>query len=449
MTDEALAVEIVRMVQGSANPMMRTEAYCQLIKQLRNNPNAQSVSLVVSDWWNDQKGWDLMAVFINWFLPEDAFVNYLIVFLWENAPDSDKLSLLIPMTRRFVKLLNNSYYSNKYRRDSTFLNGLRSPPSQPSHIRDFLVEFTANTRRFSIESAFVPKATQPSAEGRRPSVERRPTINTSAPARTSVGHTMQGSPRLSGYNTSRLSAYSGIQGSPRASAYNTLQGSPRTSTYNTLQGSPRASAYNTLQGSPRTSTYNTLQGSPRSSSYNTLQSPSRPSAYSTQRGSPRASAYAQHGSPRASAYSTQHGSPRASAYSTLHSPANGNATLQRSNSPRPSAYTIHSPARSSSPHPTVSSSTSASRPQVPTQAPPPPPSRKEMALVLYDISISINPNVLECREGDQIVIEEDFGDWLRATKDGREGFVPYNYVQRMKWGVCWEYKGVLSLRLQR
>ena len=31
-----------------------------------------------------------MAVFINWFLPEDAFVNYLIVFLWENDPDSDK-----------------------------------------------------------------------------------------------------------------------------------------------------------------------------------------------------------------------------------------------------------------------------------------------------------------------------------------------------------------------
>ena len=49
MTDEALAVEIVRMVQSSTNPMMRTEAYCPLIKQLRNNPNAQSVSLVALD----------------------------------------------------------------------------------------------------------------------------------------------------------------------------------------------------------------------------------------------------------------------------------------------------------------------------------------------------------------------------------------------------------------
>ena len=344
-----------------------------------------------------------MAIFINWFLPEDAFVNYLIVFLWESAPNSDKSLRSTRLMHRFVKLLNNSYYSSKYRQDSTFLNGLRSPPSQPSHIRDFLSEFTANTHRYSIESAFVSKTTQPTIEGRRSSVERRPTINTSASVRNSVGNTLQGSPRISGYATlqgSRISAYGGVQGSPRASAYNTLQGSPRSSSYNTLQGA------------------------------------SRPSAYSTQRGSPRASAYStQHGSPRASAYSTQHGSPRASAYSTLHSSANANATLQRSNSPRPSAYTIHSPVRSSSPHPTGMGGNTM-RSQVPTEAPPPPPSRKETALVLYDISISINPNVLECKEGDQIVIEEDFGDWLRATKDGREGFVPYNYVQRMKSFLC-------------
>ena len=29
-----------------------------------------------------------------------------------------------------------------------------------------------------------------------------------------------------------------------------------------------------------------------------------------------------------------------------------------------------------------------------------------------------------------IVIEEDFGDWLRATMNGNEGFVPYNYIER-------------------
>lgn len=72
----------------------------------------------------------------------------------------------------------------------------------------------------------------------------------------------------------------------------------------------------------------------------------------------------------------------------------------------------------------------------PSMPPPPPPKKpipqKEMALVLYDITQEINPNVLECREGDRIVIEEDFGDWIRATMNGREGFVPYNYIERLK-----------------
>lgn len=57
---------------------------------------------------------------------------------------------------------------------------------------------------------------------------------------------------------------------------------------------------------------------------------------------------------------------------------------------------------------------------------------KETAIVLYDITLDINPNVLECKEGDRIIIEEDFGDWIRATMNGREGFVPYNYIERVR-----------------
>lgn len=57
---------------------------------------------------------------------------------------------------------------------------------------------------------------------------------------------------------------------------------------------------------------------------------------------------------------------------------------------------------------------------------------KETAIVLYDITLEINPNVLECKEGDRIVIEEDFGDWIRATMNGKEGFVPYNYIERVR-----------------
>ena len=69
-------------------------------------------------------------------------------------------------------------------------------------------------------------------------------------------------------------------------------------------------------------------------------------------------------------------------------------------------------------------------------APLPPTMRKapakETAIVLYDITLEINPNVLECKEGDRIVIEEDFGDWIRATMNGKEGFVPYNYIERVR-----------------
>jgi hypothetical protein len=31
-----------------------------------------------------------------------------------------------------------------------------------------------------------------------------------------------------------------------------------------------------------------------------------------------------------------------------------------------------------------------------------------------------------------ITIEEDCGDWLRASLNGKEGYVPYNYIQRQQ-----------------
>lgn len=326
-------------------------------------------------------------------------MNYLIVFIWEKAPNSDKSINYGDLSYRYMQLLNNSYYSSKYYRDSSFLNGLRSPPSQPSEVRDFLTDFANNSRRYSIENKLASYKGSQLGSG--------PSTYSTLP---------NSSPRVSAYNTLNSS-------SSRVSAYNTFQNSsPHASGYSTLQvhtnmphnSSPRASAFNTLHNSsPRASAFNTLHSSsPRSSAFNTLRSSSpRPSAYTLHRSpSPHASGTLPNSSPRASAFNTLRStSPRVSAVNTMHSSSPRSSVIMNGG-------TLRKP-----------------RSPAPLAPPPPPPSPpQETALVLYDISITINPNVLECKEGDRIVIEEDHGDWLLATMNGRQGYVPYNYIQRMK-----------------
>ena len=76
-----LAFEILKILnKTNATPGLRTEVYCQLIKQLTGNPSEMSVSL----------GWELMAILLYYVLPEEDFINYLIVFLWNHAPTPDK-----------------------------------------------------------------------------------------------------------------------------------------------------------------------------------------------------------------------------------------------------------------------------------------------------------------------------------------------------------------------
>ena len=71
-------------------------------------------------------------------------------------------------------------------------------------------------------------------------------------------------------------------------------------------------------------------------------------------------------------------------------------------------------------------------PSSPARAPPPPLTPpKQRALVLYDITKEINESVLECVEGEEVVIEEDCGEWLLASRHGRKGYVPYNYVEKL------------------
>lgn len=68
---EALGVEIV--AQCLANPDIRNEIYCQLIKQLSDNESQCPTSLA--------DGWNLMLLCLSSFPPTPDFENYLELFL--------------------------------------------------------------------------------------------------------------------------------------------------------------------------------------------------------------------------------------------------------------------------------------------------------------------------------------------------------------------------------
>lgn len=69
-----LCVEVVG--NGLANPSLRPEIYCQLIKQLTNNPSPESSS----------KGWTLCLMCLLHFPPGSALENYLHIFIRKHAP---------------------------------------------------------------------------------------------------------------------------------------------------------------------------------------------------------------------------------------------------------------------------------------------------------------------------------------------------------------------------
>ena len=60
-----LAHEVTKM--GIDEPGLRDEIYCQIVKQLIDNPNPDSIS----------RGWNLMTLCLSSFPPSDEFENYL------------------------------------------------------------------------------------------------------------------------------------------------------------------------------------------------------------------------------------------------------------------------------------------------------------------------------------------------------------------------------------
>jgi len=84
-----LAVELVQ--EGLKTPQLRDELYCQIIKQLTNNPSPESQT----------KGWNLMIVCLHSFPPSETLENYLQMFfrMSGNPP------------RKFINLMHKTMYT--------------------------------------------------------------------------------------------------------------------------------------------------------------------------------------------------------------------------------------------------------------------------------------------------------------------------------------------------
>ena len=244
-----------------------------------------------------------------------------------------------------MNVLNNSYYSSKYKRNSSYKDGCRIIPSSTQEIDSFLTEFNMNMKRYSIETKLASYG-------------------------ESIAYSDYSAVPMNSYSTLRPSSPA-VYSSQRASSLvsSTLRPSSPTS-YSTL----RPATTSTLHSSTASSTLR--PSSP------TSYSPLRPATTSTLR--PPSPSYRP-----SSSYATL----RPATTSTLRQ--SSPTPRQSSPAPRPITTTTHN---------TVHSTSSLQRPHLPAPsrpAPAPPKPRKETALVLYDITLDINPNVLVCNEGDR------------------------------------------------
>lgn len=85
---DTLAIEICNICLQQ--PPLRDEMYCQLMKQLCNNPDPES----------SRKGWNLMQIFLDTFAPQPEFENVLEMFLREHSSQPEK----------FINLLHQTLY---------------------------------------------------------------------------------------------------------------------------------------------------------------------------------------------------------------------------------------------------------------------------------------------------------------------------------------------------
>jgi hypothetical protein len=80
-----LAEEVLRT--ALQEPYLRTEVYCQLIKQMTKNPSPESI----------KRGWQLMCLCLETF-PPGEFENYLEIWLRQTAQPADKYVRMLHAT---------------------------------------------------------------------------------------------------------------------------------------------------------------------------------------------------------------------------------------------------------------------------------------------------------------------------------------------------------------
>jgi len=102
---DQLAIEILNW--GLANPVLRDEAFLQLMKQLSNNPDVDS----------RKRGWQMMQIFIDTIKPQQQLENYVEMFLRSNAQPANK----------FLNMFHQTNYG-----------GARTQPPAPDEIQQIL-----------------------------------------------------------------------------------------------------------------------------------------------------------------------------------------------------------------------------------------------------------------------------------------------------------------------
>mmetsp|Transcript_11196 Transcript_11196/g.12942 ORF Transcript_11196/g.12942 Transcript_11196/m.12942 type:complete len:1567 (+) Transcript_11196:219-4919(+) len=93
---------------GIDNPENRTELYCQIIKQITENPDDES----------KKKGYDVLALCLRTFLPAENFVDYLVMWIRQHPDLNDEVTL-------YTSALHQKQFEEDETRQVPALNTLR------------------------------------------------------------------------------------------------------------------------------------------------------------------------------------------------------------------------------------------------------------------------------------------------------------------------------------